>query len=70
ANLQCHINLIRLNYVAERGLHGSQKDNVANFLALLTESGVSATIRRTMGSDIDGACGQLRQTFLSEKTSE
>ena len=40
------------------------------FLGLLEKGGLSATLRRRMGSDIDGACGQLRQRYLEEKCDE
>ena len=60
----CHINLIRLNPVKERGLAGSSKAAVAAFSDALTGYGMSNTVRRTLGADIDGACGQLRRKFL------
>ncbi len=59
-----HINLIALNYVKERGLRGSNRQKVNAFLEILREKGVSCTIRRTMGDDIDGACGQLRRKYI------
>ncbi len=61
-----HINLIPLNSVAERGLVGTDKKQVYAFLSKLESLGMSATVRRTMGEDIEGACGQLRNKFLSE----
>lgn len=64
--LPCHVNLINLNYVKEKGLQASGKEPVNAFLSILEKSGISATIRRTMGSDIDGACGQLRRKLLNE----
>lgn len=60
--LPCHINLIRLNYVKEKGLRAS--DAASDFLKKLEEYKLSATVRRTMGSDIEGACGQLRRRYL------
>ncbi len=60
----CHINLIRLNEVKERDLEGVTDKDAYKFLGLLEKGGLSATLRRRMGSDIDGACGQLRQRFL------
>ena len=60
-----HINLIRLNKVKERDLNRASEDSIQNFLNVLQENGASATIRRTLGSDIDGACGQLRRKYLS-----
>ncbi len=65
--LPCHVNLINLNYVKEKGLQSSGKQPVQAFLSVLEQNGISATIRRTMGSDIDGACGQLRRKTLSEE---
>ncbi|MBQ7653357.1 MAG: 23S rRNA (adenine(2503)-C(2))-methyltransferase RlmN [Clostridia bacterium] len=59
-----HVNLIALNYVKERGLKGTDRSKVKAFCDRLTEKGVSATIRRTMGEDVDGACGQLRRKYL------
>lgn len=64
--LSCHINLIPLNYVKERGLDGSNKKNIYRFQALLESQGVSVTVRRSMGSDIEGACGQLRRKVLAK----
>ena len=59
-----HINLIRLNEVKERGLKKPNEQRVQEFLRVLTDNGASATVRRTLGSDIDGACGQLRRKYL------
>lgn len=61
----CHINLIRLNSVKERNLKASSSRSADDFLKKLISFGLSATIRRSMGSDIDGACGQLRRRFLN-----
>ena len=62
--LQCHVNLIPLNYVDERHLMPASPVNVQTFLKTLEAEHVSATIRREMGSDIGGACGQLRRRHL------
>ena len=62
----CHVNVIPLNYVKERNLKGSPVALAHKFSALLTEKGVSSTVRRTLGADIGGACGQLRNKILSE----
>ena len=61
---QCHVNLIPLNPVKERGLRGVTEDQVQTFLRTLTEHHISATRRREMGDDIEGACGQLRRSVL------
>ena len=55
----CHVNLIPINEVKERNYKKST--NVYNFQKLLTDKGINATVRRTLGSDIDASCGQLRQ---------
>ena len=60
----CHVNLIRLNAVKERDLHATDERTAQAFLKALTERGISATLRRSMGSDIGGACGQLRARYL------
>ncbi len=60
-----HVNLIRLNPVKEKNLKSASEKRANEFLDRLTKLGVSATIRRTMGRDIDGACGQLRRKYLS-----
>ncbi len=58
--LQCHVNLIPLNSVPERGLSGVDEETVRRFLRALEARHISATRRREMGDDIEGACGQLR----------
>lgn len=55
-----HVNLIPLNKVREREFETSRKDNIARFMQTLERRGVAVTVRRTLGSDIDAACGQLR----------
>ena len=62
----CHINLIRLNEVKENELKTVTDKDAYRFLGLLEKEGLSATLRRKMGADIDGACGQLRQRYLEE----
>lgn len=61
-----HVNLIPLNYVKEKKIMPTTKDRVTAFLDKLTTLGVSATKRRTMGADIEGACGQLRRRYLED----
>lgn len=67
--LACHINLIPLNYVEERGLGASSKKNIYRFMAELEKRGVSVTVRRSMGSDIEGACGQLRRKVIGNENN-
>lgn len=65
-----HINLIRLNYVEEKKLKPSSKSAESEFLKILTERGSSVTVRRTIGADIEGACGQLRRRFVANGGDE
>ena len=65
--MRCHVNLIPLNDVKERNLVAPSKQDVAAFLKRLELKNISATVRREMGADIDGACGQLRRRYLAEK---
>lgn len=62
----CHVNLIRLNEVKENQLKCCTDKDAYRFLGVLEKAGLSATVRRKMGEDIDGACGQLRQRYLEE----
>ena len=62
----CHINLIRLNEVKEKNLIATEDKMAYRFLGMLEKAGLSASLRRRMGVDIDGACGQLRQRFIEE----
>lgn len=59
----CHINLIPVNPIKERDFVQSQKKVIVNFKNKLEKSGINVTIRREMGRDIDGACGQLRKSY-------
>ena len=59
-----HINLIPLNPVKERNLNSTSRKFAYQFCEMLNQLNVSATVRRTMGEDIDGACGQLRNNYL------
>ena len=56
-----HINLIRLNHVAGRGLEPSAEQRVKAFAKELADGGLTVTVRRRLGTDIDAACGQLRR---------
>ena len=64
--MQCHVNLIPLNTVKERKLKGVTEAQVAAFLSWLEKRHISATRRREMGDDIEGACGQLRKKAMQE----
>lgn len=60
----CHVNLIRLNEVKERTLKALDEKSAYRFLGMLEKGGLSATLRRQIGSDIGGACGQLRASYI------
>ena len=62
-----HVNVIPLNEVKERSLKGLTRLEAYKFVDGLKAHGLSATVRRTMGEDIEGACGQLRNRLLSSK---
>lgn len=64
--LQCHINLIPVNPIKERNYERSDAMHIRSFKNKLEKNGINVTIRRELGSDIDGACGQLRRRELSE----
>lgn len=60
----CHINLIPVNPIKERSFVQSDGETVAAFKKKLENNGINVTIRREMGRDIDGACGQLRKRYM------
>lgn len=63
--MSVHVNIISLNPVKETGLKGTSESTVKRFLKYLNDFNISATRRRTMGQDIEGACGQLRRRYLN-----
>lgn len=67
SHMLCHVNLIILNPVKESPYKGSKREIAKEFLSMLTAKGISATIRREMGNDIDAACGQLRRRSLVDR---
>ncbi len=64
--LPAHFNLIPLNHVEESPLKPSSKAAVARFQKILEDGGITATVRRTLGGDIDASCGQLRRKYNKE----
>ena len=64
--LPAHVNMIPLNHVEESPLKPSSKAAVAAFQKILEDGGVTATVRRTLGGDIDASCGQLRRKYNKE----
>lgn len=68
-DLNCHVNLIPVNPIKERDYIESERKDILNFQNKLEKKHINVTIRREMGRDIDGACGQLRRR-MSAKTQE
>ena len=66
--MAAHVNMIPLNSVEESGLRCSSRQAIAKFQEILERHGVTATVRRTLGSDINASCGQLRRKY--EKSSK
>ena len=66
----CHVNIIRLNEVKEKNLLASDDKRAYAFAETLKKGGVSATVRRRLGDDIEGACGQLRRKYLGGNGDE
>ena len=62
--MQCHVNVIPLNTVAENAIQGVNEAVVTRFMQELEKRHISVTRRREMGDDIDGACGQLRRNTM------
>ncbi|MDY3825416.1 MAG: 23S rRNA (adenine(2503)-C(2))-methyltransferase RlmN [Lachnospiraceae bacterium] len=70
-DINCHINLIPVNPIKERDYVQSDTGAIQRFKNKLEKSGINVTIRREMGRDIDGACGQLRKSYMdTEKRGE
>lgn len=64
--LGCHVNLIPVNPIKERSFVQSDRQAIDAFKNKLEKNGINVTIRREMGRDIDGACGQLRRRHMEE----
>ncbi len=62
----CHVNLIPLNKIREGELSPSSPEEIEKFMSYLEKRGLAVTVRRSLGSDIDAACGQLRQNYISQ----
>ena len=62
-----HVNLIRVNEVKETGFKQGSVDSINNFAKTLEKSGVVATVRRKLGSDVNAACGQLRRASAKDE---
>lgn len=66
----CHLNLIPVNSVKEYDLKQPDRKNAQNFKNKLEKYGINVTLRRELGADIDGACGQLRRSYVRTRTEE
>ena len=64
--INCHVNLIPVNKVKERS-YSTARSGVADFAKRLGKRGINATVRRTLGSDIEAACGQLRRDAAEQE---
>lgn len=62
--IMCHVNLIPVNNVKERSYKKSNAQSIKKFIGALEKKGITATVRRELGSDISASCGQLRQKRL------
>ena len=61
-----HVNLIPINPIKNGKFNKSSNENILNFRDYLNDHGITATVRRELGTDIDAACGQLRRQKLEE----
>jgi 23S rRNA (adenine2503-C2)-methyltransferase len=66
--IHCHVNLIPINPVVERSFKASDQSQAKQFQNILKQHGIEATIRRELGSDIDAACGQLRNKHINRSS--
>lgn len=68
--INCHVNLIPVNPIKERDFKQSEKQAIEKFKNKLEKYGINVTIRREMGRDINGACGQLRKSYNETKKTK
>ena len=64
--MNCHVNLIPVNPIRERDFVQPDTGAIHNFKNKLEKNAINVTIRREMGRDIDGACGQLRKRYMND----
>ena len=67
-NMHGHVNLIPVNPIKDRDYRQSDRKAIEAFKSYLEKNGINVTVRREMGRDINGACGQLRKSFLEEES--
>ena len=70
AGMPLHVNLIPVNPVAESGFETSSRRAVRTFAEVLEKHGIRATVRRTLGADINASCGQLRRAEEKNDSTE
>jgi len=70
AGMHAHVNLIPVNPIKERDYIQSDNKDIIEFKNILEKNKINVTIRREMGRDIDGACGQLRKSYIENKCNE
>ncbi len=63
SGMNCHVNLIPVNPIEERNYRKSDSDSIQKFKLILEKNSINGTIRRSVGGDIDAACGQLRRKY-------
>lgn len=68
--MNCHVNLIPVNPIKERDFVQSDRSVVESFKQKLERGGINVTVRREMGRDIDGACGQLRRKYKEQNEAQ
>lgn len=66
SGINCHVNLIPVNPIKENDYKQSDKKAVEAFKKQLENGKINATIRRELGRDIDGSCGQLRRSYIGQ----
>ena len=66
-HMNCHVNLIPVNPIQEREYRQTERAEIDRFKKVLEKNGINVTIRREMGRDIQGACGQLRKGYQSRQ---
>jgi 23S rRNA m2A2503 methyltransferase len=70
SGMHTHVNLIPVNPIKERDYIQSDNKDIIEFKNILEKNKINVTIRREMGRDIDGACGQLRKSYIENKSNE
>ena len=68
--MNCHINLIPVNPIKERDYRQSDTKSIKKFKDILEKNRIQVTVRREMGRDIDGACGQLRKRYMDDNDAK